>query len=355
MTSDSATELCTGRHADRVECEVGNVASHGAFLAVSAPEAMRTGFDIVRAAPAVSEGGGGNPTGQRARRMRVGSQQLQAMQQNLSDRDWHILDSLTMHPFLTTFQIQRLHFADHASTATGHRVCRRVLSRLAAIRAIEHLERRIGGVRAGSASFVWRLGPVGDRLLRHDVARDDGPRLRRKEPSLRYLDHCLAVAETHIRLLEAGRDHAPDLLRLQTEPTCWRPYATLGGGQAVLKPDLFAVTATDDFEDSWFIEVDRGTESVPTLLRKCTQYEEYRRSGVEQRDRGVFPLVLWLLPNDRRREAFAAGLHKPTSLDRSIFRLATADELISAVTGATDPPSLEQDAKQLTERRWYDA
>jgi Replication-relaxation len=106
------------------------------------------------------------------------------------------------------------------------------------------------------------------------------------------------------------------------------------GGQAILKPDLYAVTASRDFEDSWFIEVDRGTESLPTLLRKCGQYEEYRRSGVEQRDRQVFPLVLW------RRRMSGAGMcsgrrsTRPPGLDRSLFRAATFDELISAVTEA---------------------
>jgi hypothetical protein len=355
MTSNSAIEPYTARHADRVNRELRNGPDQSQFLVVSAPEALRSGTNSKSAAaPAVSEGGGGTLAGQRARRVRVGRQQLQAIQRSLSDRDRRILHSLTMHPFLTTLHIQRFHFADHASTATGRRVCRRVLSRLAAVRAIEHLERRIGGVRAGSASFVWRLGPIGERLLRDGLARDDEPRLRRKEPSLRHLDHCLAVTEVHIRLLEARRDHARELLHLQTEPTCWRPYTTLGGGRLMLKPDLYAVTATEDFEDSWFIEVDRGTESVPTLLRKCTQYEEYRRSGVEQRDRGVFPLVLWLLPDDKRQATFAAALAKAASLDRSLFRLAIIDDLISAVTGGTEPSSPEQDQKQLNERRWYD-
>jgi hypothetical protein len=302
---------------------------------IYAPESLASGVNsLPAAAAAVSEGGGGSAASQRPQRARTGNQQLQVISDNLSDRDWRILHSLTAHPFLTTLHIQRLHFADHASISSGSRVCRRVLGRLAAIRAIHHLERRIGGVRAGSASFVWRLGPVGERLLQRALDGADGPRLRRKEPSLHHLDHCLAVAEAHIRLLEAGRGHAPELLRLQTEPICWRPFATLGGGQGILKPDLYAVTASGDFEDSWFIEVDRGTESLPTLLRKCAQYEEYRRSGIEQRDHEVFPLVLWLLPDERRKQALGPALDKARNVDRSLFRAARFDELISAVTEA---------------------
>ena len=308
MTGRSSSPPYTGRRSGRVEIADARLADHTQVSAIYAPESLASDVVTLPAtAAAVSEGAGGGAFRQRSQRARTGSQQLQAISDNLSDRDWRILHSLTAHPFLTTLHIQRLHFADHASISSGSRVCRRVLSRLAAIRAIQHLERRIGGVRAGSASFVWRLGPVGERLLQRALGGADGPRLRRKEPSLHHLDHCLAVAETHIRLLEAGRSHAPELLRLQTEPICWRPYATLGGGQAVLKPDLYAVTASGDFEDSWFIEVDRGTESLPTLLRKCGQYEDYRRSGVEQRDRQVFPLVLWLLPDERRKACARGG------------------------------------------------
>jgi hypothetical protein len=333
--TDSVAQPYTGRRSGRVELADARLADHTQVGAIYAPESLAS--DVVTvpaAAPAVSEGGGGDAASRPRQRARTGSQQLQAISDNLSDRDWRILRSLTAHPFLTTLHIQRLHFTDHASISSGSRICRRVLSRLAAIRAVRHLERRIGGVRAGSASFVWRLGPVGERLLQRALGGADGPRLRRKEPSLHHLDHCLAVAETHIRLLEAGRAHAPELLRLQTEPICWRPYATFGGGRAVLKPDLYAVTASGDFEDSWFIEVDRGTESLPTLLRKCGQYEEYRRSGVEQRKHNVFPRVLWLLPDARRVHVLGAALDQARSLDRSLFRVATFDELISAVIEA---------------------
>jgi hypothetical protein len=328
MTETMYPDRYTGRCTARAEPLVSGLASQSNVSPLYAPEASAH----EAAAPTVPEGGGGTPASRPRPRARTGNQQLQALPDTLSERDWQILNSLTAHPFLTTPHIQRLHFLDHSSPSSGGRVCRRVLSRLAAIRAIEHLERRIGGVRAGSASFVWRLGPVGERLLQLRAAGTGRPRLRRKEPSLHHLKHCLTVAETHIRLLEAGRKHSPELLRVETEPSCWRPFVTLGGGRAVLKPDLYAVTATGDYEDSWFIEVDLGTESLPTLLHKCCQYEEYRRSGVEQRDYGVFPFVLWLLLDEKRKDALSAALDKAGDLDRSLYRLGVFDELIKAIT-----------------------
>lgn len=274
---------------------------------------------------AVGLGGAHAGTGRTSRR------RLQVIHNALSERDWALLTTLDQHGYLTTLQLQRMHFADHATSDAAGRVCRRVLQRLAEHRVIEHLERRVGGIRAGSASYVWRVGPIGDRLLTQSAA---GPRARRKEPSLHHLDHRLAVAETHIRLLEASRDHRWELLRVQLEPASWRPFLTIGGARSVLKPDLYAVTAVGDFEDHWFIEVDRGTESLPTLLRKCAQYEAYRATGAEQRDHGVFPLVLWLLPDDRRAEQLRTAIRQARGLDEQLYRLTTSTGLIAAVTGA---------------------
>jgi hypothetical protein len=101
-----------------------------------------------------------------------------------------------------------------------------------------------------------------------------------------------------------------------------------------LKPDLFAITANGDFEDHWYIEVDRATESVPTLLRKCGQYEAYRRSGIDQQTHGVFPVVAWLVPSEPRAKKLQAAIRASRHLDRNLFRVATADRFLDLVHGA---------------------
>ena len=67
-----------------------------------------------------------------------------------------------------------------------------------------------------------------------------------------------------------------------------------------MKPDLYVVTGRDDFEDCWFIEIDRGTESPAAISRKCRAYDLYWRSGLEQAEHGTYPLVLWVVPDERR-------------------------------------------------------
>jgi hypothetical protein len=250
----------------------------------------------------------------------------------LGPRQRDILLSLDHFRFLTASQLQTLHFDGHATSDTAARICRRVLARLHTLGLITHLERRIGGIRAGSASYVWCLGPAGDRLLKRSEGSEEGPRLRRKEPSLRFLDHSLAVADCYLALVAAARSGQLELLSTETEPACWRPYLGAGGGREVLKPDLAAVTAAGDYEDHWFVEVDLGTESVPTLLGKCNQYARYRRTGHEQASHGVFPVVVWVLPDQARLAKLQAALARNRSLDADLFRLTTADGFADCIT-----------------------
>jgi hypothetical protein len=261
---------------------------------------------------------------------RLSRGQADRVGRSLGDRDRAILHSLAAHRFLTTAQVERFHFADHQSPDAAARICRRVLHRLHELRVIEHLDRRVGGVRAGSASYVWRVGLVGDRLLRLGSA-DDQPRARRKEPSLRHLEHCLAIADTHLMLRDLATSGAIELLEVQTEPACWRTAASFGGN--TLKPDLFALTASGDYEDHWYIEVDRATESLPTLLKKCAQYEDYRRTGAEQQERGIFPLVMWIVPDDGRAAKLAAAITVSRSLDRDLYRICTPASFAEVITG----------------------
>ncbi|MDX2973406.1 replication-relaxation family protein, partial [Kribbella solani] len=193
---------------------------------------------------------------------------------------------------------------------------------------LDALERRVGGVRAGSASYVWQLGTVGYRLL-----QQDGSLKRPHEPSPRFLAHCLAVADTHLMLVRAQRRGIFRHVEVHTEPESWRTFTGLGGERRTLQPDLFASTTQPRFVDRWFIEVDRGTESIPTLLGKCAVYEDYRRSGIEQSAAGIFPLVIWQLPSTKRIDALAAAIARSTHLLPELFRFTLPDGLVSVMTG----------------------
>src|SRR5262249_8242867 len=144
-------------------------------------------------------------------------------------------------------------------------------------------------------SFIYALGPVGDRLL-------GGRRRRFVEPSALFLDHSLAIADAHVRLAHAARNGELELSTVQIEPACWRRYIGPSGAWHTVKPDLYVVTAGEAFEDCWFLEIDRGTESPAAITRKCRAYEVYFRSGREQQSHGAFPLIVWVAPDQARAE-----------------------------------------------------
>lgn len=270
-----------------------------------------------------TSGGPGAATGP------TGHRQLQRVSHELSQRDWQVLQAVDAHRFLRTQHVERLKFHDHTSALSGARTARRVLRRLASLGLLQHLDRRVGGIRAGSAGYVWQLSAAGHRLLR---GVDHEPTYRSREPSLRLLDHYLAIAECRLALIEAGREHALDVVKVELEPDSWRRYLGSGGEPRLLRPDLYVVTADGDYEDHWFVEVDLGSEHPPTVVRKCQAYLNYQRSGREQADLGLFPRVVWQVANPARAERLQTAFSS-ARLEPSLFRITTPERLVSTLAG----------------------
>lgn len=260
---------------------------------------------------------------------RTGRRQLERLSEQLSERDWQVLRAVEAHRFLSTRHVERLHFHDHASALSGARTARRVLRRLAELGLLRHLDRRIGGIRAGSAGYVWQLSPPGHRLPsggNHEQA------YRSREPSRRLLDHYLAIAECHLALVEADRQGEFTLVRVQLEPDSWRRYLGTGGEPRLLRPDLYVVTASGDYEDHWFVEVDLGSEHPPTVVRQCRGYLAYRRSGHEQAELGLFPRVVWQVSDQARAERLQVAF-TAARLERSLFRITKPERLVATLAG----------------------
>ena len=189
-------------------------------------------------------------------------------------------------------------------------------------------------MRAGSHSYVWTLTESGFRLLNLNSA-DFIKRKRSFEPSVSFLNHTLGVSEIFVRLKEICGGYQLELIQLELEPTCWRDY-TENSKSATLKPDLFAVTQNDRFQDSWFIEVDFGTESLNKVLEKCRRYVRYRNTGIEQKKHEVFPLVVYLVANENRKNAlcrYIADCREIPEPSKNIFIVILQEELETLIYG----------------------
>jgi hypothetical protein len=105
-----------------------------------------------------------------------------------------------------------------------------------------------------------------------------------------------------------------------------------------LRPDSYVRLGLGPYEDSYFIEVDRGTEGSRAIFGQLERYAAYYHSGHEQAEHGVFPKVLWLTTGDERAAVIAASIG---GLPRSLQGLfvvapfADAPELLLSDTEST--------------------
>lgn len=265
---------------------------------------------------------------------RISRRRLNDIEGRLSERDRAVLSSVERYRFLTARHIEILHFAEHATAESGARTCRRVLARLRSQRILGVLNRRIGGVRAGSEGLVYFVDAAGERIQRNQ----ESSRRRRRfdEPSSRFLDHTLAIADVAVGIIGAATEAGTEVVKLAPEGGARRHYTDRLGASQVLRPDLYVELAAhpgDQDVEAFFVEVDLGHESLPTVLGKCQLYEEYRETGIEQREFGGFPRVVWAMdayrPSvaDRRRQAFRNAMQRNARVTPGLYHISALEEV----------------------------
>jgi hypothetical protein len=263
-----------------------------------------------------------------ARRTYLTTGRLAWLAGQLDARDWLLLATLSRLRVATGHQLERLHFG-----SVSRRQCQMTLKRLVALHVLTRLDRRVGGVRAGSAGYVYSLDVAGMRLADQSEERRSP---RRPYPVSRaFLTHALAVSEWYVRLVEAQADGGPDLLDFQGEPRCWRSFTSYLHGQETLKPDAFVSLLSGEWEDRWFLEIDRGTEHSPALRRQLNRYVRYWRTGQEQARSEVFPQVLWIVPNKPRHAVLVDVVGSLPAEAWPLFRVATEETALAVLAGGT--------------------
>lgn len=257
---------------------------------------------------------------------------LRALAGQLSPRDHAIVTDVVRLQFVTAGQLSRLHFSEIEHVGTRMRRVQRTTARLVEQGLLRRLERRVGGTRAGSASYTYATTAEGERLVRY-LAGEGIPRLRNyREPGLTFVVHAIACAEVYVQLVEAARGGL-ELIDYEAEPDCWRTFLGPLGEAISLRPDAFASVGFGEFEFRSFVEVDRGTEGSSALTRKLASYIDYWRSGVEQRQHVVFPRVVWQVETARRAELLerlVAGLPEGT---QQLFAVTTAEHMVAILSG----------------------
>lgn len=256
--------------------------------------------------------------------------------ERLTERDVAILRSLRTYRLASTAQLRRLHFTESfASQSVATRAAQRVLVRLQSQRLVIPLTQRIGGIHGGSNSRVWQLDITGDRLL---SIYDGDQRRRYSEPGRGFIGHTVAVTELAVRLIEAERAGSFDTVSLGTEPGNWTRFLGRHGQPETLKPDLTAVITHGDFEDHWYLERDLATEAPSAVMRQVQIYQRYLTTGAYQADHGIFPAVLWVVPDQPRLEALRRALAKEKALTPGIHRFTKEADFLATILGGSSPP-----------------
>jgi protein involved in plasmid replication-relaxation len=268
-----------------------------------------------------------------SRRRRVTEAYVADLAHELAPRELALVHDLDRLRLASVKQIERLHFTGDKPKANT-RQAQRALTRLTELRVLVRLQRRVGGVRAGSRGSVYALDVAGQRLA-SVCGPAGGVRVRRPwTPGRAFVAHQLAVTELYVRLIEAAGLDQLNVLDFDAEPACWRTFTGLGGARTVLKPDAFVRLVLGEFEDAYFIEVDRATHSGPSVARKLTVYRRYWQTGREQnRWGGVFPKVLIVVPSEARKVTLVGVASEQPAESWPLFQIVHYDEALEIFTG----------------------
>lgn len=249
--------------------------------------------------------------------------------ERLSERDWQILEITNRLNLITGWQCECLFFAD--LTGRSRVVTRsRTLARLTTWKVLTRLPRRIGGAMRGSSVAVYCLGSTGQRLLamRANSARTPPQVRAARAPGDRFMAHVVAVSGLYVDLVEAGRVGMLTLRQFTTEPDAWWP----NGRGGWLKPDALAVVSNGQVDHLWWVEVDRATESLPTIGRKLRAYLDFVNGG-GLGPRNAIPRVLVTVPNERRQAAIAAVIDRLPAPALELCHVQLHDEAVAWLGG----------------------
>ena len=258
----------------------------------------------------------------------------------------HLLALVAAHRFATTTQLARLTAPEYASPASALRQTQRHLASLAQQRLLTSLERRVGGWQGGSAVTIWAATTRGQRLVAAEG--EEMPRRQRpREVSTTFLDHLLAITEVRTSIEEAVRQEADTEAAVALEPECWRTALSPSGQVQVLRPDLAVTITSPAYEDRYLVEVDRATENPGRVIATCWRYQEHQATSAQASDGDIFPLVVWLVPGDRRRHRLERAIAHSTGLLRDLFRVIRLDQLPTLIHGGPAAIPTPQDTNQV--------
>lgn len=266
---------------------------------------------------------------------RVSVARLRLLADELTPRYTAPLPHLGRARLLTGAQLDRLLSAPDLSAETVGRVRRRIMARLHRMGLVGMLERRVGGVRTGSAGHVYALTSAGHTFLALLGGEPPPGRVRHSAtPGPLFLTHALTISGIYVDLIEHSQKGGFHVHTFTTEPQCWHPT----GNGGYLRPDAYTVLQTRVHADYWWVEVDQSTESPPRLRAKASAYRDHFTSGGVGPD-GVPPRVLFTAPDTEHAQAIThAVTTSPSAGDGELITVTTHHHAAQFMTTELQQP-----------------
>jgi hypothetical protein len=262
--------------------------------------------------------------------LRVRQHHVDWIDDRLSGRDRAIMATVGRLRLVSGAQLERVHFAELSEDSRA-RDRRRVLSRLCDWRVLTSLQRRIGGVRAGSAVLVFALDSAGQMLAPRSYDQADrATKVRRSHtPRVVWLKHTLAISELYVTLVEYARARDFDFQAFVTEPACWWPNG-LGGW---LRDDAYFRLAASSYSDAWWLEqdmyrLDQHSEDLTSIRRKLLTYLDFVERG-QLGPHGIVPRVLINVTDAKRQAAILGVIERLPHPASKLFHVTTHDQAVS--------------------------
>jgi hypothetical protein len=204
----------------------------------------------------------------------------------LTPRDYSIAVLLDEHVTLTTEQLTSVLFT--SPTSARHR--------LHQLRRLGFLDRFTRNRPGTPQPMCWLPGPLAARYTA--LIRDENPptlKVLRERQDRVYasptLDHLLATNAFFTALLAHARTH-PDTALLRW----WSERTTAARHGRRINPDGHGVWTDGDQETGFYLELDRGTETIARLVDKLAAQRRLRAEG------GPAYPVLFVLPSRAREQ-----------------------------------------------------
>lgn len=254
----------------------------------------------------------------------------------LSDVQLSILKLLKDCRYASTRQLADLYFANSHSPRTATRRANLATKTLFETGYITHLKRRIGGRRSGSGSYVWSITKTGLKHLRLNDPQIQVRFRNRYEPTAHHLEHTLGITQVYVELKKLERLGKIELEAFSFEPASHRSFAKFTQN-VILKPDAYTKLVVGNEEEFiFFLELDKDTESLNRIVNQCKKYIQYFNTGIEQRETGIFPQVVWVVPDRKRQTAIENRIQEEINSYWTLFEVINLEEFPDFVIGDSD-------------------